>query len=393
MKKIIKLFLFCLILLFPFFVSAKEETSKIKTEYKDEIIELTNVKADGKIHFYLFYSDTCPHCHSERDFITKELKDIYKDTVVFYEYEVSKHSDLFEKVSKFYGHNGRSIPLTIIGDKYYVGFGDSFKSIFINKLDSYILGNKNQTTFDLPILGKVDAYSVSIPTVGVLLGLLDGFNPCALWILLFLLNMMIGLKDRKKMFLLGSAFLLTSGIVYFLSMLGISFVLNITAVSWIQKMIGCIAIVAGILQLKKWYETRKDNGCHVVDDKKRKKILGKMQKIMKEKNFVIALIGIITLAASVNLVELACSLGFPAIYSEILALNNVGGILRILYILLYCFFYMFDDFIIFIFAVATFSIKGISNKYNKYVTIISGIIMFLMGVLLIFKPEWIMLNF
>ncbi len=390
MKKIVNILLLLVFLLFPCNVLAN---NIIKEDYRDEIIDITKTKEDGKIHFYLFYSKTCPHCHSERNFIKNELKELYKDTVVFYEYEISQNANLFDSVSDYYGYNGESIPLTIIGDKYYVGFGDSFKSILINKLDSYIDGKKNKTTFHLPILGEVDAFSLSIPTVGVLLGLLDGFNPCALWVLLFLINIMIGLKDRRKMFLLGSAFLFTSGLVYFLSMLGISFVLNITAVSILQKTIGVVAIVAGALQLKKWYETRKDTGCHVVNDKKRKKILGKMQGIMKEKNFLIALVGIIVLAASVNVVELACSLGFPAIYAEILAINNVNGILRILYILLYCFCYMLDDFIIFIIAVATLSVKGISNKYNKYVTILSGIIMLLMGILLIFKPEWIMLNF
>lgn len=390
MKKVISYFFLFIILFTPCSVLAKDT---VKEDYKDEIIDITKVKEDEKIHFYLFYSKTCPHCHSERNFIEKELKELYKDSVVFYEYEVSQNSNLFNRVSEHYNYRGESIPLTIIGDKYYVGFGDSFKSVLIQKLDSYIDGKETKTTFHLPILGEVDAFSISIPTVGVLLGLLDGFNPCALWILLFLINIMINLKDRKKMFLLGSTFLFTSGFVYFLSMLGISFVLNITAISWIQKAIGLVAVIAGLLQLKKWYETRKEVGCHVVDDKKRKKILGKMQKIMKEKNFFIALAGIIILAISVNLVELACSLGFPTIYSEILAINHVNWFLRILYILLYCFCYMLDDFIIFIIALATFSIKGISNKYNKYVTIISGIIMLVMGLLLLFKPEWIMLNF
>lgn len=390
MKKIIKLILLFIFIFAPYQVFAADS---IKEEYKDEIIDLTNVEEDGKIHFYLFYSETCPHCHSERNFIEEELKDLYEDNVVFYEYDVVKYSTLYDEVVAYYNYTGGGVPFTVIGDKYYVGFADSFKSIFINKLDSYIDGKETQTTFDLPIIGEVDAFSLSIPTIGVLLGLLDGFNPCALWILLFLINMMIGLKDRKKMFILGSVFLLTSGLVYFLSMLGISFALDLATVAWIQKGIGMVAIVAGILQLKKWYETRKDTGCHVVDDKKRKKILGKMQAIIKEKNLWLALVGVIILAVSVNLVELACSLGFPAIYSEILAINNVSGILRILYLLLYCFCYMLDDFIIFIIAVATFSVKGISNKYNKYVSIVSGILMLLMGLLLIFKPEWIMLNF
>ena len=101
----------------------------------------------------------------------------------------------------------------------------------------------------------------------------------------------------------------------------------------------------------------------------------------------------IILSASVNLVELACSLGFPAIYSEILAINNVSTIERILYLLLYDLFYMLDDIVIFYIAMFTFNIKGISNKYSKYSNLIGGIIIFLIGLLLLLKPEWIMFNF
>ena len=99
------------------------------------------------------------------------------------------------------------------------------------------------------------------------------------------------------------------------------------------------------------------------------------------------------LAVSVNLVELACSLGFPAVFSEILALNNITGITRIIYLIIYVLFYMLDDIIVFTIATCTLSISTKSTKYTKYVNLIAGIIMILIGVLLIFKPEWVMLNF
>ena len=225
------------------------------------------------------------------------------------------------------------------------------------------------------------------------MGLIDGFNPCAMWVLLFLINMFIDMKDKKKMFLLGYTFLFTSALVYFLSMLGISVVLNMATIKWIQRVIALVALVAGILNIRTYIKTRKDTGCHVIDDKKRKKMVKRVLKITKEESLIIALIGVIALAASVNLVELACSLGFPAIFSEILALNNVTGALRIFYLLLYVLFYMIDDLIVFTIAVCTFSITAKSTKYTKYVNLIAGIIMILIGILLIFKPEWIMFNF
>lgn len=94
-----------------------------------------------------------------------------------------------------------------------------------------------------------------------------------MWVLLFLINMFIDMKDKKKMFILGYAFLFTSALVYFLSMLGISVVLNVTAVKQIQILIALVALVAGALNIRTYIKTRNDTGCHVVDDKKRKKMV------------------------------------------------------------------------------------------------------------------------
>ena len=103
--------------------------------------------------------------------------------------------------------------------------------------------------------------------------------------------------------------------------------------------------------------------------------------------------GISTLAISVNLIELACSLGFPMIFTEMLTINNITGISRILYLLLYIFFYMIDDMVVFTISMITLQATGITNKYNKLCALVSSIIMIIMGLLLIFKPEWLMLNF
>ena len=99
------------------------------------------------------------------------------------------------------------------------------------------------------------------------------------------------------------------------------------------------------------------------------------------------------LAISVNLIELACSLGFPTVFLEILSINGIVKFKKIVYLLVYILFYLIDDFVVFLIAVFTLKSKGISTKYNKLVNLIGGILMILMGILLIFKPEWIMLNF
>ena len=108
---------------------------------------------------------------------------------------------------------------------------------------------------------------------------------------------------------------------------------------------------------------------------------------------LLALGGVVILAISVNIVELACSSVFPATFAEILAVNNVTGIMKIIYLLIYTLFYMIDDLVVFTIAVATSQLSTASSKYGKYSSIVGGIIMLLVGLLLIFKPAWLMLNF
>ena len=118
-----------------------------------------------------------------------------------------------------------------------------------------------------------------------------------------------------------------------------------------------------------------------------------MQKIVKEKSFILALLGIILLAASVNIVELLCSLGLPVMFTQILTINEVSKFGQILYSLIYILFFMIDDIIIFIIAMKTLEIKAISNKYGKYSHLRGGLIMITIGILMIYKPEWLMFNF
>lgn len=393
MKYIKKILLLLLFILIPF------NTFALSEDYTDKVSEIVGKDVeDGKVNIYFFHKTSCPHCKKEGKLLDS-LEEKYENVNV-YRFEVSGNSQnakYLDEVKKLFDETSGGVPYTVIGTETFLGYNSYVGEKFEKTIQNY-LGIKKETeqekaTFNLPILGKTDAKEVSIPFVAILLGVIDGFNPCAMWVLLFLINMFIDMKDKKKMFILGYAFLFTSALVYFLSMLGISVVLNVTAVKQIQILIALVALIAGVLNIRTYIKTRNDTGCHVVDDKKRKKMVKRVIKITKQESLLLALIGVIALAASVNLVELACSLGFPAIFSEILALNNVTGPLRVLYLIIYVFFYMIDDLIVFTIAVSTFTIAAKSTKYTKYVNLIAGIIMILIGTLLIFKPEWVMFNF
>lgn len=398
-----KIFLF-IIISFMFFIPI--DGFALTDDYVDVVYENVGIeKEEDVVNIYLFYGDGCPHCSKEKAFLA-QIEEKYEGKVKVYKYEVwdndKNREVLFEVKDKFNLSRDEKVPFTVIGSKYYLGYGDEIGAEIEHKIIHYLELEEiddsetvvEESKVSIPFLGKIDPSDAAVAVVAIILGLVDGFNPCAMWVLLFIINMLFGMKDKKKMFLLGYTFLFTSAVVYFLSMLGINIVLGFLSTNELRSIIGIVAIVAGIYNLYTYFRERnKEDGCHVVDEKKRKSIVAKVKKIKNAKSIWIALIGIIALAVSVNLVELACSAGFPTIFNEVLVANNINGIARILYLLLYVLFYMIDDMVVFTISVCTLSVAGVTTKYNKLVKIIGGLLMIIMGILLIFKPAWIMLNF
>lgn len=389
MKKIIKFVLF-LLLIIP------TSTLALSKDYNDYVGKYYNIKNDEKVNIYLFYSKICPHCQKEEKYF-ETLKEKYQDKINIYTYEVTENktnNEIMKSLKKELKENSQGVPFTIIGSKTFLGYDESLNKRIENTIESYLDENtKTDNTYTIPILGKIEAKNASIILIAIILGFIDGFNPCAMWILLLLINMCISIKDKKKMLIVCLTFIITSGIIYFLSMLGIGFILDLTTISYIRNIIAILAIILGIYNLYTYLKTRKQTGCHVVKKEKRKTIITKINNILNNKNTLLMFGGTIILATSVSLVEMACSLGFPTIFLELLSINNIHSFLKVTYLLIYILFYLIDDIIVLFLSIKAFETKGISTKYNKYVHLIGGLIMILMGVLLIFKPEWIMFNF
>lgn len=376
-----------------------------------------------EVNLYLFHGDGCPHCAKEREYL-KELEEEYEQLNINL-YEVwydEENQELMEKVKTALNANTNYVPFTVIGNKYMVGFNDNTKTSIKNNIESCIKDDcedvvaniltgktitkkevdiskeeqKNgESVKDIPFLGKVDVQKVSLPIIAAVIGVVDGFNPCAMWVLIFLISMLLGTKDRKKMWILGLAFLFTSAFVYLLFMVAwLSVAIKMNTIIWLRTLIAIIAIFAAFINLKSYYKSlKKDTGCEVVNNKKRKNIIEKIKKFTLEKSLVLGLIGVITLAVSVNFIELACSAGLPLLFTQILALNDLSKLSYIIYILIYILFFLIDDIVVFVIAMFTLKITGISNKYSKYSHLIGGIIMLLIGILMLVKPEWLMLNF
>ncbi|MFA6739258.1 MAG: hypothetical protein WCS53_02675, partial [Bacilli bacterium] len=262
--------------------------------------------------------------------------------------------------------------------------------------DEPIVATDFDTTSDqifvLPILGEVDVQQVSLLLIGAVIGLVDGFNPCAMWVLLFLIALLLGSKDRKKMWTLGIAFLLTSAAVYFAIMLSwIETVRLLGANALLQTIIGILAIGAGLWSFYRYNQQRKkDTGCEITTEPRRKQIMQRLRTLVQEKPLLLAIPGIMFLAVSVNLLELACSAGLPILYSEILIVNQVGASSSIGYLLWYVLFFLLDDLLIFTGAMVTMRLTAFSNRYVRYTHLVGGAIMVFIGLALLFFPQLIM---
>ena len=405
MKKIINsIFLFFALLIIPFGVFAK----------------------DNEITLYLFHGDGCPHCAEEIEFLDS-IEDKY-DNLVIVKYEVwnnKENSDLLNKVEDAFDITRSGVPTTVIGDTVIKGYSEATagkierainyysKEEYEDEVEKIMQGTfvkeekktdeefekqekkqDEELTIKVPIIGNVNLKNVSLMSAAVFIGLVDGFNPCAMWVLLFLLSVLIGMKDRKRMWILGITFLLTSALVYMLIMLSwITIALKMTQIIWLRNLIAIIALVGAFINFRSFFNSKDDSGCEVVDDKKRKKMFARIRKFTSEKSFLLAILGVIGLAISVNVVELACSAGLPIVFSELLVINNTSDTMKVMYTLVYILFFLLDDLVIFFIAMFTMKVTGISTKYSKYSHLIGGIVMLIIGVLLLLKPEWLMFNF
>ena len=242
----------------------------------------------------------------------------------------------------------------------------------------------------LPIIGTIQTANLSLPLLSVIIGLIDGFNPCAMWTLLFLISLLLSMKDRRRMWILGTVFIITSAFVYFLFLTAwLNFFMILGFVLWVRITVGLVALGAGFYSLRSYYQN-KEGGCKVIEGEKRQKAFEKLKKITQERDFLLALFGIILLALAVNVVELVCSAGLPAVYTQILSLSNLSPWQNYTYILIYILFFMIDDLFIFAVAMITLRAVGIQNKYARLSRLIGGILMLIIGTLLLFKPELLM---
>ena len=368
------------------------------------------------LNIYLFQSNSCSHCTEEKAFL-KEMAPKYPGLVIN-SYEVSgnpQNLQLMIKVGEKLGVETGGVPFLVIGKESIIGFNsaettgtqierkieDGLQSSPEDIVKQVLAENSNLVTVktyltsdgstkEKPIEKKspvnLNLQSLPLPLFTFVIALMDGFNPCAMWALLFLISLLLGMKDRKKMWLLGGTFIVTSGVVYFLFLSAwLNFFMVMGSALIIRCIVGIFAFGLGVYYLYDFYKNR--GGCVVSENEKRRGFIERLKEVVLSKHLSIALLGMVVLAASVNLIELLCSAGLPAVYTKVLSMNNLPVWQYYLYLVFYILIFMLDDIIVFVGAMITLQAFGIKNKYAKYSHLIGGIIVLLIGIALIFKPE------
>ncbi len=246
---------------------------------------------------------------------------------------------------------------------------------------------ENDDVIVLPWFGRLNYRDVGLPLFTLAIGLLDGFNPCAMWVLLFLLSLLVSLQDRVKMALVAGTFVFVSGLVYFAFMAAWLNVFLLVGLSrTVQLTLGGVALLIGTVNVKDFFAFQQGLSLSIPDAAK-PGLYARLRRIVQAENLTASLIGIVILAGLVNVIELLCTAGFPAIYTHILSTQSLAAWQYYGYLGLYNVAYIFDDTLMVVVAVITLGRHKLEEREGRWLKLVSGAVMIGLGMLLLVKPE------
>jgi glutaredoxin len=339
-------------------------------------------KKDPVKEVIILSSPTCPHCARAKDFL-EDFKEVNSLDFIISEYYIANNLDIAENLYKEYNlpSNFRGIvPLIFVDDNYYVGFSDQIKQ----EISAYILDQEFEDSdlINLPFLGEVDLLNYSLPALAIILGIVDGFNVCSLGALVVILGLVMILRSRKRIFLLGGAFLLTTTLVYgLLIFLWHQFFTLISPyIRSMELLIGLLALAGGIYLLWEFYKAYK-SGPVCSSNNIISRLRPKIEKIFKHKTNWFLLFGAVALFATVvTIIEFPCSAVLPVIFTSILVESGISQLMVLFNIALYILFYLLDELIIFVIAIVTLNIKIISPRFIIFFNLLAALIFLFLGV-------------
>ena len=346
-----------------------------------------------EVHF--FYVDGCSSCEKQKPF-NEELAARYPSISLYYHNALDEAALLRKMLDDRGIDRTPPVPVTIFENQVFMDWdseeitGTAIESALQQCLAGECpppTGEEPSSGIDIPVFGRIVFADYSLAALAVILGLVDGFNPCAMWVLVYLISLVATLKDRRRIWLIVGSFVLASGVLYFLLMTAwLNLFLLIGFLRPVTIVIGLVALGGGIWQIRELIKARGEVVCEVTGEESRAKTMARMKKIVSSPITFATILGIIALAFVVNSIEFVCSAAIPMVFTQVLALSNLSTFQYYGHILLYVIFFMLDNLIIFgSAAVALTSSLGV--RYAKYSRPVGAAILIILGVLLLFAPR------
>ena len=244
-----------------------------------------------------------------------------------------------------------------------------------------------QESLELPLIGEISTEDTPLVALTAMIALVDGFNPCSLWVLTFLLGLVVHSGSRKKTAAVGLTFLTVTSIGYGAFVYGLINVFSyVSHLMWIKVAVAAVALVFGAVNIKDFFYWNRGLS-FTIPDRFKPKIARELSETVRKDSLAMTLFGTAVIAAGIVLVELPCTAGFPLIYSNILAERGVQTGFALVLLGLYMLIYLLDELAVFLGITYTMEKTRFEEKHGRYLKLLGGMIMIALAATLLIRPE------
>lgn len=342
----------------------------------------------------IFWAQGCPHCTAEREFL-QDLGDEFPDLKIL-SYEI-RYSDenraLFFETMAGFGLEARAVPTTVLGERVWQGFNDAVgeeirAAVAAELTDEAPAPEPADETIDLPIIGAVDSGDVPLAVSTALIALVDGINPCSLWVLSILLALVLRSGSRRRVLAIGGTFLLITTALYGLYIAGmyglLAYVVN---EAWVRVVMALVAFWFGVVSLKEYFQFGTGLSLGIAEGQK-PRLYRRMRAVSVEaQSLPLALAGTVLLAVGVSILETPCTAGYPLLWANLLAEQQVGLAGATPLFALYMAIFLADELVVFGAAVLLMRATKLEERAGRLLRLVGGAVMVVLAAALIFAPE------
>lgn len=361
---------------------------------------------ETRIVLWYFYSDTCPHCQEAKPFVAGLDA---RDWIDLRAFEVTKNRDhgiLYRDIARAIGEQARSVPAFIFCGTMHTGFdnAETTGAVLLARLEHCRSNPEDAIAMfsgaaesgpkagevmgvQVPLLGMIDPSAWGLPILTVVIAGLDAFNPCAFFVLLFLLSLMVHARSRARMLLVGGTFVLISGLIYFVFMAAwLNVFLLLGELRVVTIIAGIIAVTLAAINIKDYFWFQSGGPSLSIPESKKPGMYQRMRNLVSAKSTVAMLAGTAVLAIVVNSYELLCTAGLPMVYTRILTLREADTFIYYLYLVLYNIIYVIPLLIIVLLFVMKFGSRKLGEAEGRLLKLMSGMMMLGLGALMLVAP-------